>query len=71
VLDADGRLGAINAVLLSAAALHAPPVVVLNHDDGSDVWARNRAWLESEGLDVAAGPRDLAERILLALPGNR
>jgi dethiobiotin synthetase len=71
VLVADARLGAINAVLLSLAALHARPVVVLSHDDGSDVCARNRAWLESEGLDVADGPQDVAQRILLALPGNR
>ena len=71
VLVADARLGAINAVLLSVAALHSPPLVVLNHDDGSDVCVRNRAWLESEGLDVARGPRDIARRILLALPGNR
>ena len=71
VLVADGRLGAINAVLLSVAALHARPLVVLNHDDGSEVCARNRAFLESEGLDVARGPRDVARRILLGLPGNR
>ena len=71
VLVVDGRLGAINAARLSVAALPAPPVVVLNHDDGSDVFARNRAWLEAEGLDVAGGPHDVANRILLALPGNR
>ena len=71
VLVADGRLGAINAVRLSVAALHAPPLVVLNHDDGSDVFARNRAWLESDGLDVVGGPRDVARRIRLGLPGNR
>jgi dethiobiotin synthetase len=71
VLVVDGRLGAINAARLSVAALHAPPVVVLNRDDGSDVFARNRAWLESEGVDVVAGPHDLVRRILLALPGNR
>ena len=71
VLVADGRLGAINAVLLAVAVLHARPVVVLNHDDGSAVWARNRAWLESEGLDVAGGPHEITDRILLALLGNR
>ena len=71
VLVADGRLGAINAVLLSVAALPARPLVVLNHDDGSDVFARNRAWLETEGLDVAGGPHEVARRIRLALPGNR
>lgn len=71
VLVADGRLGAINAVRLSVAALPAHPVVVLNHDDGGDVYARNRAWLESDGLDVVAGPQDVARRIRLRLPGNR
>jgi dethiobiotin synthetase len=71
VLVADGRLGAINAVRLSVGALPARPVVVLNHDDGSDVCARNRAWLEAEGFDVAGGPHDVTNRILLALPGNR
>ncbi|HYX44470.1 MAG TPA: dethiobiotin synthase [Acidimicrobiales bacterium] len=71
LLVADGRLGAINAVVLSVAALHAPPVVVLNHGDGSDVWSRNRAWLESEGLDVAGGALEVADRILLSLRGNR
>lgn len=71
VLVVDGRLGAINATLLAADALHAPPLVVLNHDDGSEVCALNRAWLESEGLDVAGGPDDVARRIRLALPGNR
>ena len=71
VLVADVRLGAINAVLLSVPALHARPVVVLNRDDGSDVCALNRKWLESEDLDLVAGPHELANRILLALPGNR
>ena len=88
VLVADARLGAINAVLLSVAALPAAatafgprrpatafgprrPVVVLNRDDGSDVCRRNRVWLAAEGIDVVAGPHDLASRILLALPGNR
>ena len=71
VLVADVRLGAINAVLLSVPALHARPVVVLNRDDGSDVCVLNRKWLESEDLDLVAGPHELANRILLALPGNR
>ncbi len=71
VLVGDARLGAINAVLLSVAALHAPPLVVLNHDDGSEVCVRNRAWLTSEGLDVVAGPSDLVARIRLGSRGNR
>ena len=71
VLVADARLGAINAVLLSVAALPIPPVVVLNRDDGSDVCARNRAWLEREGLDVVGGASDLLDRIRLPLLGNR
>jgi len=71
VLVGDARLGAINAVLLCVAALHTPPVVVLNHDDGSDVCLRNRAWLEAEGLEVVGTPDRLVDRLLLALPGNR
>lgn len=67
VLVADARLGAINAVLLSVAALPASPVVVLNHDDGSDVCARNRAWLDAEGLDVVRGPDEVVARIRRAL----
>ena len=71
VLVADARLGAINAVLLAVDALPMPSVVVLNHDDGSDVCVRNRAWLERQGLDVVVGPSDLVDRIRLCLPGNR
>jgi dethiobiotin synthetase len=71
VLVADARLGAINAVLLSVTALHARPVVILNRDDGSEVCALNRAWLESEDLDIATSPHDVARRIHLALRGNR
>ncbi|HEX2192650.1 MAG TPA: dethiobiotin synthase [Acidimicrobiales bacterium] len=71
VLVGDARLGAINAVLLSVAVLPAPSMILLNRDDGSEVCARNREWLDSEGLDVVAGPTDLVARIRLALPGNR
>lgn len=71
VLVVDVRLGAINAALLAVAALHSRPLVVLNRDDGSDVCALNRAWLESEDLDIVGGPHDVADRILLSFPGNR
>jgi len=60
VLVADAGLGAVNAVLLSAAAL-APwrPIVLLNHYDAADpVHAANAAWLR--------GPADL--HVLTAIP---
>jgi dethiobiotin synthetase len=63
LLVADAGLGAVNAVLLAAAALAGPPVVVLNRYDGSDVCARNRTWLEAAGLDVVPGAAALAERL--------
>lgn len=46
VLVAGAGLGALNAVLLSAAAFAAPPLVLLNRYDGSDpMHAANARWL--------------------------
>jgi dethiobiotin synthetase len=63
VLVADAGLGVINAVRLSVAALGAPPVVVLNRYDRSDLHLRNRRWLEREGLDVVVDPAELVGRL--------
>lgn len=63
MLVADAGLGVINAVLLSAAALPATPVVVLNRYDGSDLHARNRRWLEADGLEIVVDPTELAARL--------
>ena len=62
----DTGLGAINAVLLSVAALPPPaPVVVLNrHREGDDVHAGNAAWLRSRArLDVVTGVEGLVSRL--------
>ncbi|HEX2042021.1 MAG TPA: dethiobiotin synthase [Acidimicrobiales bacterium] len=63
VLVADAGLGVINAVRLSVSATVAPPVVVLNRYDGSDLHARNRRWLERDRFDVVVEPADLAARL--------
>lgn len=63
VLVADAGLGAINAVRLCVAAVEKPTVVVLNRYDNSDLQARNRQWLEGDGVDVVVGPAKLAARL--------
>jgi dethiobiotin synthetase len=66
VLVADARLGAINAVRLSAAALARwPTVVVLNRFDADDgVQEANRRWLsERDGADVVTTVGELAARL--------
>lgn len=66
VIVADAGLGAINAVLLSAAAFGAPPVVVfLNRFEPRDeIHERNRRWLEEvEDLTVAVTIPDLLESL--------
>jgi dethiobiotin synthetase len=63
VLVAGAGLGVINGVRLCVAALSAPPVVVLNRYDGSDLHARNRRWLAAEGFDLVVDPGALAVRI--------
>lgn len=66
VLVAGAGLGAINAVLLSAAALApARPVVLLNRfDDADQVHVTNAAWLRRHtGLAVTTDVADLATRL--------
>ena len=67
VLVADAGLGAINAVRLSVpplAALCAPSLVYLNRYRGEDdLHRRNRAWLNTDGLDVVADVAALARRV--------
>jgi len=63
VLVADAGLGAVNAVLLSAAAIDALTVVVLNGYQDTDLHRRNRDWLARSGLDVLTGPEELVERL--------
>ena len=63
VLVADAGLGAVNAVRLAAAALAAPPLVVLNRFEPTEVCVRNRAWLRADGFDVVTGPAELAARL--------
>jgi dethiobiotin synthetase len=72
VLVADAGLGAINAVLLSVAALRPHPVwVLLNRfDPAVDVHRRNAQWLrERGGLDVIWDPIQLADRCVSRLAG--
>ena len=66
VLVADGGLGTINAVRLSATPLAPLPVVVyLNHWDGAQLHELNRAWLaDRDGFEVIVDPLALAERVL-------
>lgn len=66
VLVADAGLGAVNAVLLSAAAVAAPTVVVLNRFDDGDLHRRNRDWLARCGLDVVTQIEALTARLLPA-----
>ena len=66
VLVADAGLGALNAVLLSVAALPGPaPVVVLNRYDAGDlVHAGNAEWLRCRaGLDVVTSVDELVRRV--------
>jgi dethiobiotin synthetase len=66
VLVADAELGAINAVLLSVAALPPPaPVVLLNrYEDGRAMHRLNAEWLRSrEGLDVVTSTEALLSRL--------
>jgi dethiobiotin synthetase len=70
VLVADGRLGTINLVRLSADALAGHRLVVhLNRfDPGDELQRRNRDWLVTrEGLEVVTDIEALAE-ILATLP---
>lgn len=65
VLVADAGLGAINAVLLAAAALPRPPVVFLNrysHDEA--VHALNAEWLRERcRLDVCVEAAEVLRRL--------
>ncbi|HEX2064029.1 MAG TPA: dethiobiotin synthase [Acidimicrobiales bacterium] len=65
VLVADAGLGAINAVVLAAAALPRPPVVFLNrYSDGEAVHALNAEWLRGRcGLDVCVEPAEVVRRL--------
>jgi dethiobiotin synthetase len=66
VVVADGGLGTINAVRLTAAALHPWPLVVyLNHYDESDtLHTLNRAWLtDRDHFDVVTTSSALAARL--------
>jgi dethiobiotin synthetase len=67
VLVADGGLGAINAVRLTAGVIEVPFVVVLNRfDDQSDLHVRNDQWLRGfDGLRVVAGPGARADLVEL------
>ena len=67
LLVADARLGTINAVRMSIAALgDVPVVVVLNGYDEEDAVHRgNREWLAArDGFDVAVGADPAAARIV-------
>lgn len=65
VLVADAGLGAINAVLLAAAALPVSPIVFLNRYVPDDpVHAANAEWLEKRaGLTVVTSIDDLAKAV--------
>ena len=65
VLVADAELGAINAVLLSAAALPAAPVVFLNRYSAKEmVHALNAEWLRDRcGLEVCVDAAELVRRL--------
>ncbi|MDP9072011.1 MAG: dethiobiotin synthase, partial [Actinomycetota bacterium] len=65
VLVADAGLGALNAVLVSVAAMPAPaPVVMLNRYDAAErLHVANARWLRSRaGLDVATSVEELLTR---------
>ncbi len=66
VLVSTARLGVLNAVLLSVAALPSPaPVVLLNGYRPADpLHAANAAWLRArEGLDVVTSVEELVTRL--------
>jgi dethiobiotin synthetase len=65
LLIADAGLGAINAVMLSAGALAAFPLVVaLNrYDESSQLHLRNLEWLKHRGLEVVTSPTQTAKLI--------
>ena len=65
VLVAPAGLGAVNAVLLSVAALPVTPVVLLNaYRPGDALHATNKEWLEERcGLDVVTTVGEVAGRL--------
>jgi dethiobiotin synthetase len=65
VLVADAGLGAINAVLLAAAALPRPPLVFLNrYSAGEAVHVLNAEWLQDRcGMDVCVEPVEVVRRL--------
>jgi len=66
VVVADAGLGVVNAALLSVEPFAPLPVIVaLNRfDDGDELHARNRRWLElRSGIDLVSSPTELANRL--------
>ena len=65
VLVADAGLGAINAVLLAAAAVPLRPLVFLNrYSDAEAVHLLNARWLRDRcGMDVCVDPVEVVRRL--------